>query len=337
MPACIPRGFWPCLVLICGCLFSAVPGWAQETAIEFPKLWLNTSPLTMEGLKGKVVVLYFYEEDCPKCKGAWPNRLQQADKYRDKPVLFVAVNSGNAPAAVAGYLKEVGVKWPAIVDLDRSYEKSLLNSEISLQNIYQCRVITPNGGVIPADPNNLTAVVDGLVGEAKWKIDPAGIAAELKPLWLSLEVGNMPEAVARFNLARKQAKKEADKSALKPLGEIILNDFNQQFTAAKEDYQAGNKWPAYKALMGLGRDFQGLDEAQAAVTMANKMKKEKEIQKELSAQKKFEEYMKQLNAPSQASNSRGLKGMEALARDFADTEAGQEAQKGLDKLKMGGM
>jgi|GEM_PF-438022 len=315
-------------------LFSLVglrPAAAEKTP-EFPKLWLNTTPLTTEGLKGKLVVLYYYEENCPRCREQWPERLKVAQKYQDQPVLFVAVNSGNSPAAVGGYLREVGCAWPAIVDLDRSFEKASGVGEISLQNIYQCAIVTPEGQFQRANVGNLDATVSQYVGSAKWKIDPKEVTPELLPLWKSLEVGNMTAAATQLSLVRKELKSEADKAKLKPLSEQIIGEYTKFFDEAKTEYRAGNKWKAYKMLNQTQTLFGALDEAKQVTTVLNKIKGEKEVLRELAAMKKFEENMKLISAPNSAAQTRGLKGMEGLARDFADTEAGQEAQKGLDAL-----
>src|SRR4051812_37123176 len=89
----------------------AVPAFAfsAEEPVTYCQLpgkeadWINSSPLTVENLKGKAVILWFFEEECPKCRANWPNMYKIAEKYADKPVIFVAVNSGTPRKKLEAY------------------------------------------------------------------------------------------------------------------------------------------------------------------------------------------------------------------------------------------
>ena len=93
----------------------AISSLHAASAPDFPATMINSPPLNKDGLRGKVVVLYYYEEGCPSCRKAWPDKLKVAQSYKDKPVIFIAVNSGNSSAEVSEYLNEVNCKWPTIV------------------------------------------------------------------------------------------------------------------------------------------------------------------------------------------------------------------------------
>src|SRR5262245_2815397 len=45
-----------------------------------PSAWLNAPPLTPQMLEGKGVVLWFFEEQCPTCRGKWPGMYELAKK-----------------------------------------------------------------------------------------------------------------------------------------------------------------------------------------------------------------------------------------------------------------
>ena len=78
----------------------------------------------------------------------WPGLQAVASKYQDKPVLFLAVNSGTPRFEVQSYLKKNRVTWPAIADLDRSFERSCGVPPVTLKNIYQVRIMKPAGQLI---------------------------------------------------------------------------------------------------------------------------------------------------------------------------------------------
>src|SRR5439155_15687378 len=105
------------LALVC----CAVNTPAQETSGKFqlpadPTQWVNSGPVSLDLLKGKAAVLWFYEESCPTCREKWPPLLAMAKKYEGQPVMFIGVNSGNPRPVVEQYARGVGCNWPIIVD-----------------------------------------------------------------------------------------------------------------------------------------------------------------------------------------------------------------------------
>jgi len=72
-----------------------------------PTAWLNSPPLSVDALKGKGVVLWFFEEQCPRCRAKWPGMYELAKRFEGQPVVFIAVNSGTSPIEVAQYAREV--------------------------------------------------------------------------------------------------------------------------------------------------------------------------------------------------------------------------------------
>ena len=48
---------------------------AEEEGIPIPEFigqWASGTPFTVRGLRGKMAVLFFYEESCPRCRASWP-------------------------------------------------------------------------------------------------------------------------------------------------------------------------------------------------------------------------------------------------------------------------
>src|SRR4051794_34821792 len=91
-------------------------GEVAELLPNDPAAWLNSPPLTTQALKGKGVVLWFFEEQCPTCRGKWAGMYELAKRYEGQPVVFIAVNSGNSPLEIAQYARDVKLTWPIIVD-----------------------------------------------------------------------------------------------------------------------------------------------------------------------------------------------------------------------------
>lgn len=83
--------------------------------------WLNSAPLTLAGLKGKVVLVDFWTYSCINCVRTMPYLKAWYEKYRDQGLVIVGVHSPEfAFERSATNLKramgELGVTWPVVQD-----------------------------------------------------------------------------------------------------------------------------------------------------------------------------------------------------------------------------
>jgi cytochrome c biogenesis protein CcdA/thiol-disulfide isomerase/thioredoxin len=85
--------------------------------------WLNSAPLTREGLKGKVVLIDFWTYSCINCLRAIPYVRAWADKYKDQGLVVIGVHAPefafeksikNVRAAVA----DLKIDYPVAIDND---------------------------------------------------------------------------------------------------------------------------------------------------------------------------------------------------------------------------
>src|SRR4051812_48248131 len=78
-------------------LFAAAPTpAAAKDAADFPPgTFSDGGHYKLSDFEGKVVVLFFYEQNCPKCRGLIPERNKLVDQFKDKPVKFLAVGPGD--------------------------------------------------------------------------------------------------------------------------------------------------------------------------------------------------------------------------------------------------
>jgi cytochrome c biogenesis protein CcdA/thiol-disulfide isomerase/thioredoxin len=85
--------------------------------------WLNSSPLTAEGLRGKVVLVDFWTYSCINCLRTLPYLKAWYERYRDQGFVIVGVHSpefafekdeGNVRRAV----REFGIEYPVALDND---------------------------------------------------------------------------------------------------------------------------------------------------------------------------------------------------------------------------
>jgi len=84
--------------------------------------WLNSPPLTMEALKGKVVLVDFWTYSCINCLRAIPYVRAWADKYRDQGLVVIGVH-----APEFAFEKKVDNVRKAVADLKIDYPVAIDN------------------------------------------------------------------------------------------------------------------------------------------------------------------------------------------------------------------
>ncbi|HEY4254158.1 MAG TPA: cytochrome c biogenesis protein DipZ [Roseomonas sp.] len=122
-PAMAPGGAAPAAVLPVEADFPSLAG-----AVE----WLNTPPLTREGLRGKVVLIDFWTYSCINCLRAIPYVRAWAERYRDQGLVVIGVhtpefaferNADNVRRAAAG----LGITYPVAIDNDYGIWRAFAN------------------------------------------------------------------------------------------------------------------------------------------------------------------------------------------------------------------
>jgi thiol-disulfide isomerase/thioredoxin len=117
-----------CIALLCG--FStfepALEKNDQRAALEgmtgkVPpalqvKNWINSKPLKLDELKGKVVVLEFWATWCTTCIGLVPHHNELAKKYGDKGLVFIGVCDAEGAEKMLDVAKKFGIEYPIAVD-----------------------------------------------------------------------------------------------------------------------------------------------------------------------------------------------------------------------------
>lgn len=83
--------------------------------------WLNSPPLTLEGLRGKVVLVQFWTYSCINCVRTLPYVTKWYDAYKDKGFVVVGVHTPEfaferEKANVEAAIKRFGIKHPVAQD-----------------------------------------------------------------------------------------------------------------------------------------------------------------------------------------------------------------------------
>ncbi|MFH1021848.1 MAG: TlpA disulfide reductase family protein [Planctomycetota bacterium] len=292
--------------------------------------WVNGGPYTLDGLKGKVVVLYFYEEECPRCAAMWPTIQMESGEFRDQPVLFIAVNSGTPKSEVEGYVKTNKIDWPVIADTGRVFEKTcgVPGGEIGLRNIHQVGVITPDGGL--RWYGWFQAAVKSNLAKAAWKMDPARIPAPLKEAWKHYEFGRYGEAAPTVARAMKGSG-EAREAATRMFEEMNA-EIRRRLDEGKKEEAVGNVWKAYRFYDSVLKDFKVFPDSAEAQKALGKVAGAPAVRKEIAAREVLERARKMMAVPNTGKQKEARQILEGIVRDAGETEAAAEAKRILKAM-----
>jgi thiol-disulfide isomerase/thioredoxin len=94
------------------------------TAPEFaPGDWINSEPLTIKGLRGRVVLVEFWTFGCYNCRNTLPSIKDLDARYRDQGLTIVGVHSPEFAEEkqlenVRREVASLGIHFPVVTDND---------------------------------------------------------------------------------------------------------------------------------------------------------------------------------------------------------------------------
>jgi thiol-disulfide isomerase/thioredoxin len=94
--------------------------------------WLNSRPLSLAALRGKVVLVEFWTFDCINCRRSIPWIKATQARLAGKDFVIVAVHTPELPqekqrSNVIEAVDRLGITYPVMLDLDYSYWNALNN------------------------------------------------------------------------------------------------------------------------------------------------------------------------------------------------------------------
>src|SRR5690242_12899290 len=92
-------------------------------------VWINSEPLTLKGLHGRVVLIEFWTFACYNCRNTLPTVKKWDAQYRDKGLTIIGVHTPetdleNNVADLRREVAELGIKYPVVTDNDYSTWKA---------------------------------------------------------------------------------------------------------------------------------------------------------------------------------------------------------------------
>ena len=104
----------------------------QVRAPEIGRVWLNSTPLSMRQLRGKVVLIDFWDYTCVNCIRTLPYVQAWHERYQDKGLVVIGVHTPEFTFAqyesnVERGVREFGLTYPVVVDSNYELWKAFAN------------------------------------------------------------------------------------------------------------------------------------------------------------------------------------------------------------------
>ncbi|MEX0776958.1 MAG: redoxin domain-containing protein [Phycisphaeraceae bacterium] len=303
-------------------------GNVREEAEDFPPgKFSDGGTYQLENFRGKVVVVFLYESNCPRCAGLIPQRNEVVAAYKDKPVVFLAVGAGDSAQSVTSYVRKTGLVMPVFID-PLSVMERRLDVKISMNNIYAFRVIGPDGKISGYDMT--PQAIDKALKDVTWKYKEKGYHEQLNPIIELLEWGQYEKAVPALRQWRSNHKKDVAESAQK-----LYDAVQAEGQAWKEEADAAvetDPVKAYDLYVKLAAAFKGEDLGKAADAARRPLANNPTVKKELAARPHFDR-LNAMMAQAQPANKKSITAyLQELIQTYPDTPTATKAKKLLEDL-----
>ena len=112
---------------------GVLPDLGAAPSLDGAVAWVNSPPLTMAGLKGKVVVVDFWTYSCINCLRSIPYVEAWAKRYADQGLVLIGVHTPEFAFErqednVRKAVKDLGLTYPVAIDSDWTIWKAFKNS-----------------------------------------------------------------------------------------------------------------------------------------------------------------------------------------------------------------
>jgi thiol-disulfide isomerase/thioredoxin/ribosomal protein S20 len=287
--------------------------------------WVGPA-LTLDGLRGKTVVLIDYATWCPICN-KWSGEVckQIREAIADKPVVVLAINNDKTPGNVKPYLEARDFLAPNIV---HGYDADIAKRN-DLPELWGYMIINPKGNIVAkgnvggffGGEDNKVYVLPKTLREQTNPgefavIDPKMSEAVKNALWpMELGIATLMD-LRKF---RGEQKQQMD-AALTKFGAKELEKIHKL-----AEGEIGDQFAAYDRAAALGLQLKGSASAKEAKKVALALEADAKFKRELTARKAYERCEKM----PVGSSARGT-ALKTLIKRFEGTIYAEKAKGMID-------
>jgi len=297
-----------------------------------PDQWINSSPLTYEGIGEKGIVFWYFEETCPRCAARWPSLLEEVEQLSDQPVLFVAVNSGCDRRKIAKYVQDHRIDWPVLVDPDRSFEAASGEVAISLERIVDVRMVKPDKTYFWGWWDDIPLTMEHASQGAKWNFKYERIPEELRPAMRRLEFGDFIPAADVLKSGASSDSQDVRRTVTH-LRNYIHRQMKENLKAGLVEASSNDLWQRYQALQRTARRFAPHELPQSEAEELRRLEDEPTIVNELLARKAIEATELLLAGSDAKKLKKVANRLQRIIKNYPETRAAARAKQMLETLE----
>ncbi len=288
--------------------------------------WLNTQPLSLEALRGRIVIVEFWATWCPPCRATIPHLVDLHKTYKDKGVVIVSLTD-EPRGKVEGFAKQMGMVYPVGGD-------SKTGDVYGVRGIPHAVLVDPSGKIVwrghPA--GGLDRVLEEQMGKTPPSlVHPKEKAAALDAVAKvegAVEKQQWSEAIAL--LAKVPDLDEGEvKQRTQAVRKAIEAAAEEQLKRAEVHLDAKRHLEASEALTEVAQQFPGTGPAREAEARLAELMADPEIRTAIEKAHREKRATALLAAikrqESVKPSATVLRALEHLAATYPGTEAGKEA------------
>jgi len=300
-------------------------------------LWLNTTPLTWEQLRGKGVYVYIFDGN-PSGTETLAVHLAAAKQHVQDPIVFLGIAMGTTQKETDLYLKQIGFNWPTLCDPYFTYTRQC-DTAMDLKGqdgIAECyfgvAYVTHDGKLVQGWTDDPEETVKAALEEAAWTTSPKDIPEPILPIWKSIELRKYSEAVPLLKKGLN-AGPEEHKVAARKMQEVVTAQIERLVDEARTADEADQKWIAFRKLNRVLEDFRGYDLPKDLEPLQKKLSRSPQVKAGQTAEKQLAIAGQGLASPSLPLRKKAQIQLEKIIADFPDSDLAERATKLLESAQ----
>jgi hypothetical protein len=243
-----------------------------------------------------------------------------------KPVKFLAIMA-NATAAEAAVTQQQ-LAMPIYVD-NLGIMQKRYGQKISLQNIWQMRIVGPDGKIVA---NNMTKeVLEKALTKVEGKYLGQEYDAKLGTALEAFEWGQYGAGMKLLTPARKSTNKDLAASA-KKLYEVVKTQ-GEEWKSDADSAAESDPVKAYDLYSRVATVFTGDELGKSAAEPLKKLVKDKAVSAELAARKSFSQYLTSAARMTPPQKAAAVKMLQDIAKRHSGTPTADKAAELIKDLE----
>jgi peroxiredoxin len=289
---------------------------------EFPPgLFSDGGHYTLEDLKGKAVVLVFFEIDYGGNRGKVPEWNKLVEQYKDKPIKFLAVAPKSDLAKVQKYVNETRLEMPVYADSLRLMDEEW-GTKITMDDARIYRILGPDGEVVGHEMTSED--IDKALAGVSWKFNEKDYDPKLTPIVKLLNWNQYQPAVKLLRpFVRKDPVTPLAKSANKLYAEVKSE--GEQWKTDADGLVATDPVQAFDLYTKVSTVFTGDEFARSVVVPLRKLKTAKPVTDELAARMEYEQLYSALPRAKGSQRADAKAYCKGIVTQYPDTPTGKKA------------